>query len=582
MKKTRLLILALVLVSMLAGLLAGCSKPADTGSTGSADTGATTGTADTGSATTGSATTGAMSAAEDVVAGAADVLDELAGVYPIEGNLTFTYWVPIGSTALNYINSYAENVAYQVRAEKTGVTIEFNHPPVGSEQESFNLMIAGGELPDIIESVESYYKEGIDAGIDDGYFLNMNELVKKFAPAYTEIVALNDRVRKEAFTDGGYFRGFAMVSSDTTANGGMDTDPCIENPWTGVQWNTEYLEACNLDVPETIDDWTEAFAAFKAMDPECTPLLIWGNNSGNQGFNTTAGSVITAYGIAPGFYQEDGVVKYGFAEPALKDYLILMKSWYDAGYIHEDFSSMDSTQAQTIYMNGKAGCFWQDGTGDTLKMKNAGYKTWTGGVCPRLTEDSEPVKWSYQNNWLRSNFTLVTTACEHPEEATRWLDWGYTTDGYLTMNFGREGETYYGFNELGECQYVELYSDNNHALWDSYNSVIRLHNGCYLKSDRRSNPRRFMADLEEMRILWESQSGEMRMPPVTLTTEEGSENASIMADVEAYRNEMIVAFIRGTADIEAQFDEYLETIKGMGIDKAIANQQAALERFNAR
>lgn len=572
MKKTRMLVLAVMLVSLLASALAGCS-------------GTTTATTDQASAApaTQAAATAAPEKTADPVADVAEgsTVNELAGVYPIEGNNTLTYWVPIGSTALNYINSYAENIAYMAREEATGVHIEFNHPPVGQEQESFNLMVAGNDLPDIIEQV-NYYQDGIDAGIEDGYFINMNDLMAEYAPAYMEIITMNEDVRKEAYTDSGYLRGFGMISSDTTANGGMDTTPCVENPWTGVQWNTEWLKACNLEAPTTIDGWTKTFEAFKNYMPDGTPLLIWGKNSGNEGFASTDGAVISAYGIAPTFYQVDGVVHYGFAEEALKDYLKTMHDWFEKGYLHPDFSSMDSTMAQTIYMNGKAGCFWQDGTGDTLKMKNAGFETWTGGVCPKLSDTSDDICWSYQNYWIRGYFTMITTACKQPEIATRWLDWGYTMDGYLTMNFGKEGETYTGFNELGECQYVALYSDNNHALWDSYNSVIRMHNGCYLKSDRRSNPRRFMADLEVMRELWDGQPDDYNMPNITLTAEEGTKSAKVMADVEAYRNEMLVGFIRGTYDIDAEFDTYLSTIKSMGVDEAIAVRQAALERYNNR
>lgn len=554
-KRTRFVMLVLAMVSILATLLP-VSVLADTD-------------------------TQAMTAAEALEQIA---VDETAGIYPIEGDYSFTYWVPIGSTSLNYINSYAENVAYQVREEMTGVHIEFIHPPVGSEQESFNLMIASEEYPDIIEQV-NYYTDGIDSGIADGLFIRMNELVGQYAPAYTAIVTMNAEIRKEVFTDEGNICGFGMVSSDTTENGGMETTPCIENPWTGVQWNTEYLEACNLDVPETIEDWEEAFAAFKEMDPECTPLLVWGTNNGNEGFCTTCGSVMTAFGIAPTFYQKDGEVKYGFYDERYKDYLKLMRSWYEKGYLHEDFSSMDATTAQTIYLNGKAGCFWQCGTGETLKMRNAGYKTWTGGVAPKF-ENGEEITWGYKNDWIRGYFTLVTTACENPEIATRWLDWGYTMDGYKVMNFGRDGETFYGWNELGEANWAELYADNGYALWDSYNSVIRLHNGCYLKSDRRSNPRRFTfnSDIEAIRLIWEAQQDDFvdRLPPITLTSDEGAESSRIMAEVEAYVDENTVAYIRGTKDIDSTFDEYMSVLKSLNIDRAIEIRQNALTRYNAR
>ena len=593
MKVLRKLVTALLLVSMVVGLLAGCngggSTPANTNSSKAAETSK--------AAESSTATTDANKGTDEFTDTTKQ--SDLAGKYPIEGDLTFTYWVPMSSNALNYINSYAENIAYQKRAEMTGVTIDFWHPPVGSESENFNLMITGGQYSDIIEQV-NYFADGEDAGIKKGIFLKMNDLVAQFAPAYSEIIRMNEDVRKESVTDEGNFRGFGMISSDSTANGGTDLTPCIENPWTGVQWNTEYLEACNIaEAPDSIPEWEAAFAAFKDMDPECTPLLIWGNNSGNQGYASTDGAVITAFGIAPGWYQDNGEVKYGFWDERYKDYLALIKSWFDKGYIHQDFSSMDGTTAKTIWLAGKAGCFWQDGTGDALVLKNNGFKTWTGARTPSLEEGGEAPKWGYKNYWIRGFFTLVTTKCAHPEEATRWLDWGYTQDGYETMNFGRtdgpvspEGAaiqtpTYTGFNEEGEALYAPLYSDNNYAMWDAYNSVIRMHNGCYLKSDRRSNPRRFSGinkDLEAMRIIWEAQAEEYTqlLPNITLTADEGSESASIMADIEAFVKEWSVGFINGTKDLEKDFPTYMSTIEGMNIARAIEIRQNALARYNAR
>ena len=114
-----------------------------------------------------------------------------------------------------------------------------------------------------------------------------------------------------------------------------------------------------------------------------------------------------------------------------------------------------------------------------------------------------------------------------------------------------------------------------------------MHNGCYLKSDRRSNPRRFSGinkDLEAMRIIWEAQAEEYTqlLPNITLTADEGSESASIMADIEAFVKEWSVGFINGTKDLEKDFPKYMETIKGMNIARAIEIRQNALARYNAR
>ena len=45
---------------------------------------------------------------------------------------------------------------------------------------------------------------------------------------------------------------------------------------------------------------------------------------------------------------------------------------------------------------------------------------------------------------------------------------------------------------------------------------------------------------------------------------------------------MTLAFLLGDLDIESNFDEYMQTLKDLGIEEAIAIQEAALQRYYAR
>jgi putative aldouronate transport system substrate-binding protein len=54
-----------------------------------------------------------------------------------------------------------------------------------------------------------------------------------------------------------------------------------------------------------------------------------------------------------------------------------------------------------------------------------------------------------------------------------------------------------------------------------------------------------------------------------------------MNDVKTYYDEMLNKFIMGVEPID-QFENFVETIKGMGIEEAVAIQQAALDRYNSR
>ena len=71
------------------------------------------------------------------------------------------------------------------------------------------------------------------------------------------------------------------------------------------------------------------------------------------------------------------------------------------------------------------------------------------------------------------------------------------------------------------------------------------------------------------------------MPNGTPTAEESEEYSTIMNEVETYRDEMTNKFILGTESLD-NFDQYVETMNSLGLQRAIEIQDAALERYNER
>ena len=68
---------------------------------------------------------------------------------------------------------------------------------------------------------------------------------------------------------------------------------------------------------------------------------------------------------------------------------------------------------------------------------------------------------------------------------------------------------------------------------------------------------------------------------VSLTAEESEEQMSIMGDITTYVNEMTLKFITGQESLD-NWDEYCDYIWGLGLEDAIALEQAALDRYNNR
>ena len=72
----------------------------------------------------------------------------------------------------------------------------------------------------------------------------------------------------------------------------------------------------------------------------------------------------------------------------------------------------------------------------------------------------------------------------------------------------------------------------------------------------------------------------LQMPPVTLTAEESSEQADIMAQVNTYAQEMMYKFITGAEPLD-NYDNYLKELDGLNMKRALEIEQDALNRFYA-
>lgn len=487
----------------------------------------------------------------------------------VEEPVTLKYWVALPGQAAKAITNFSENAAYQEYEKLTNVKIQFIHPPVGQAKEQFNLMIAANDLPDIIETTNSgFYKGGVDQAIEDGTIIRLNELVEQYAPNYRRLRASNEEMEKLTITDEGNIWSFGKL---------LATD---EPTWLGPIIRKDWLDDLGMEVPETMNEWHDVLVAFKEEKGATAPLQLrykaWD-------MVLDSGAFIGAFGINKTFYNDNGTVKYGAIQPEYKEFLVMMNQWYEEGLIDLDFATSDQKALDAMATSGKSGA-WLGGYGANLD----GYE--------QLVQKSEPtfklVPAPYpsmikgenvefrQKNWRNRGYeAAITTVCEYPEIAVQWLDFHYTEQGSNLLDFGIEGQSY---NEV-DGKIVATEAVLNHPDGLTFNNAqwfYKVNNGPYLKEVVREL-KEPTENVKLAREIWTSAGDAGVMPPLTHMADESEELGSIMSEVQTYVEEMYLKFIMGIEPIE-NFDDYLERVKSMDIEKAIEIKQAALERFNQR
>ena len=498
----------------------------------------------------------------------------VTGFAAADETVKLTWMYPLGD-GFQVIDSMSQNPTIQLANASMNVEVEFIHPPVGQETEQYNLMLAGDELPDIIThgwGMPSSYPGGADAAIEDGYFLDLKDLIAEYAPNFQKILDTNEVVRKAVTTDSGYV--YAMCMVDLTA----------QPQWDGPTIRTDIWNKYGLEAPVTIEDWYNGLKTIKEGESATNPDFIaplWMVSLTNT-FNEFMGSF-----NADNTFQLDaeGNVVFGPITDNYKAYLTEMNKWYTEGLIQSDFAASGWSGTEPFQ------------TGKTAAMTSCGFwnfDSWTATASqhtPEFEMDSVPYpqvvegelpKIGYTATQARGYDTVVTADCENPEAAVAYLDWFYSDDAFVQANWGVEGEDHIVLED-GTYKYTDYIVNNPEGVSLSIMNFKRLFShGAFLRDWERENGSYGEASNACHPTWGNSATDEWMMPTtLTMTAEEGTEFNAIMNDINTYVSENTTAFVTGERSLE-EWDAYVEQIKAMNIEGARAIEEAAYLRWANR
>lgn len=551
MKKILAILLAAALMT---SAFAGCGSSDTTSSTASkADTAATSSTAadDTDSADDDKAVaTGEIS-------------------YPLEESVTISWWHPL--RAPSYQSSHDDNIVWQQIAENVGVEIDWIHPASGTETEQLNMLLVSGDLPDIIQVDGRLDSSGGSAGgVDDGVFVDLTDYIAELAPDYVRAITASDLAYAMATTADGRVTEFDQIKQ---------TAP----QYSRVNVRNDIMEEIGWGdrLPETIDDYTEMFAAMKEKG-------YYGYKVNSSGLNS---QMMYPYGIYPGFYiEEDGSVAYGMWTDGYRQYLTQIREWIEAGYIHPDWTSGETDPA-ALFANKEIGMYITPSDISYGLAKANGYEI-TCVNYPRLNSGDtmrfETTTWdAVPADGIN---TVVTTNSQDRgtfEAAMALLNYGYTEEGALLYNWGIEGETY-TVDADGNKTFTDNLLNNGEIPMSDAQYIYKLHFGPKLaEPDVSCNPGTIG---DEKALYWrELYSDDTTVNSdgiifASLTVDQSVARGDIMTDVETYMYENTLHFLLGEKDItdDATWEDYMNTMQSLGIEDAIAITQEAVDTFNAK
>lgn len=250
-----------------------------------------------------------------------------------------------------------EDQWFWIWSEQTsGIDFEVEQILTTAVDERKSLMFASGDLPDLLFGISLDTSELVRYGMGEGLLLDLTPYITPeimpnlcaWIEAYPESIAYCTTPDGKIYTLPGYSDFFLQGDGPNL-----------------MQVNAEWLEETGLDMPATLDEFTEMLYAFRELHPDGIPLGSGAKNGNNDPRNF----ILNAFGyVWPD--TQDNINPIG-AYPAVREgapvipayddtfveFLKLMNQYYADDLIAADFFTIDQTTAFAQLAEDEVGAY---------------------------------------------------------------------------------------------------------------------------------------------------------------------------------------------------------------------------------
>lgn len=470
------------------------------------------------------------------------------GHVPNENTLCEEYTVLTAFYMQNKNTDDGSYDSFKEAARLTNVGLECTIPKSNSDFfQAFNLMVASGEMPDIVQTYNATEFNQLGA---EGAFVPLNKYFD-IMPNFKKILDENPQIKENitAFDDNIYYVPFMPGG---TASAGW----FIRQDW---------LDKLGLETPQGAEELYNVLTAFRNNDP---------NGNGQKDEvplfgKTVVDELMPLWGARPDWYIDNGVIKYGPYEANYKTAMKNVVKWYKEGLIDQEiFTRAGNPRAKLLGDNLGGACVeWFGSTAaynDTLAETVPGFKFLPMAPPSGVALQRRPINDVY--GWG------VSASSKNLELAIRYVDFWLGETGSRLMNFGKEGVHY----DMVDGKPVFKIDDIQKTL-KAYGSQLDIGFQQNFEYERQ-----WINDIayEGMMMYVDNDYFAEQFPTVTsrMSKAEVAEYSKLKTDIDTYADEMMQKWILGASDIDQTWGEYIARLESFGIKRLIELQQIAYNR----
>lgn len=385
----------------------------------------------------------------------------------LDPNDPYTFDLFVDWTWLAY-DTFEGGIVQDWMREQTGITINMTK---ATDSEQLNLLIAAGDLPDLIVCSSSAKVTRL-SNADLCY--SLQELIDQYVPEW-QVPEIEKKLNAYFSNDGNYY----MLKNEFNTADEIKAATNIGTNFGQFHMRNDIYQALGSPVLQTKEDFFNLMALVEETYPDMQPLVF------NYREYSAFGSLVGYDPVRP--LDEEGNLVMDISSQGYRDMLKTINELYLAGYIDsENFSYNSDEQCfQNFYAGNVFMVTYYAGNDD---------QTFTGrlqAAVPGAEIVQVPLmeKWAYTipvSGWAA---LFITKDCSDPERAIKMLYWAKQKDNSVSLTYGRKG-TDWDYDEIGNIVTLEPYNTSlsNGTMEQDYKGMgfplsadnyITIYNGYY-------------------------------------------------------------------------------------------------------
>ncbi len=452
---------------------------------------------------------------------------------------------------------WEENEFFKRMEEKTNIHFEFTTVTQDAWAEKKSLAFASGDLPDIFLKAALSAKEEAMYG-EDGSLIALESLIEQYAPNLTKIFEERPTVKRNITTLDKHIYALPYINSGKSS--------------ANFFINKKWMDELGFSEPETPEELYQILKAFKQRDPNCIPFSVTGTDQLSR--------FLAAFGI---LFNEDNIflegdkVTFSPIDERYKRGLKYLHKLYQEQLLDSEVFTQTKQQHVAKGSSGRLGMYY---AASPMNVVDTKYHFDYLSMLPMSEEKGGKKIARGSSETLRGAFA-ITKKNQYPAESIRWVDELYSEEGGIMATAGVK-DVDYKFNEDGSWDYILQDGEktsNDRLAKISVQGVVYfplLYPEEFMA--KINNPYEKFLQPQNERIYPYQQE---MFPQTYFPLESQTRIASLTADINAYVTQSMAQFVTGDLNIDNDWDNYMNTLKRMGVDDLIKIYQDRYDNYLA-